>query len=242
MLTRTLCAYLKPWESPLQCSQSSGALLASRSAFGVIIRDSTYSAICHWPPPSHLSSHWPISWPPHFCLKLLLLAAVVRKVCFPHGHNKDIVRVIGIWHAFLLIGLLRIRLYVQLTAKITNQWHYLSQKGNWIRKIFKLMAFILNDVKISCREMRRHVFYTAVLKKELSHSSELFADSNTTKRTASPPTIPQFRCWTVWQLHIGVPLHIFRWKVKAVKLKPVKKFSREACRLTDFRTAQVMKL
>lgn len=209
MLTRTLCAYLKPWESPLQCSQSRGALLASRSAFGVIIRDSTYSAICHWPPPSHLASHWPISWPPHFCLILLLLAAAVRKVCVPHGHSKDITRSIRILHVFLLIVLFRVRLYLHLSVKITNQWYYFSQKqGNWTHKIFKLMTLMLHDVKISCREMWRRVFYTAVLTKELSSSSEVFAVSNTPKSTASPHTIPQFRCWTLWR-HILEFRYIF---------------------------------
>ena len=54
-------------------------------------------------PPPHLASHWPVSWPPHFCLKLLLLAAAVRKVCSPHGRSKYIAQFIRLSHAFVPI-------------------------------------------------------------------------------------------------------------------------------------------
>jgi hypothetical protein len=238
VLKGTLCAYLKPWESPLQCSQSRGALLASRSALAVIIRNSTYSAICHWPPPSHLASHWPMSWPPHFCLKLILLTAAVRKVCIPHGRSKGIARFIQLLHAFLPIALFLIRLYLQLSVQTANRWHYLSQrKGNWIRNIFKLMTLMLNDVKISCRVMWRHVCSTAVLKKELSNSSDIFSVSNTPKRTASPPTIPHCDNFIFWS-----SVTYFSVKIKGREIKTSNKIFEGDLRAYRVLHCAVMKL
>lgn len=58
---------------------------------------------------------------PHVHLKLLLFEAALLKVCIPYGHCKDIAPFNLLPRTFLLFVLFRVRLYILLSVKITNQ-------------------------------------------------------------------------------------------------------------------------